>query len=179
MSVTNTEFKSVDTQSELAITDTPQIRLINALQKGDDFNNRDGRSVRFKSVQLKWTVQLNPLNTLGVVRCMVVIDKQANATLMTIGDLLDETHTNSFKNLNFRKRFVILKDETITLQDSGEKSMHINWYKKLDMITIYDDSDTGGISDITTNALYLVIFSDQATNGLVQDCHTRVRFVDN
>ena len=114
MGVVNTEFKKVDTQSEIAITDAPQIRLINALQKGDNFNNRDGRSVRFKSIQLKWTVFMNPLNVRTAVRCMIVQDKQPNGTLMLIGDLLDETHTNSFKNLSNRKRFIILKDETIT-----------------------------------------------------------------
>ena len=175
----NTEFKKVDTQLETPITDTPQIRLINALIKGDDFDNRDGRSVRFKSVDIRWTVLMNLLNTQTTLRCMVVIDKQPNATLMLIGDLLDETHTNSFKNLNNRKRFVILKDETLTLQSSGKSTNYMRYYKPLDMITIYDDSDSGGISDITTNALYLVIFSDQATNGTIQDCHTRMRFIDN
>ncbi len=49
-SLINVEFKSADTAVVGLITTTPNIALINAPAVGDDFDEREGRSVRFKSV---------------------------------------------------------------------------------------------------------------------------------
>jgi len=180
----NTEFKKKDTFSTLDIDNvTPRIRVINALAVGDDFDEREGREVRIKSIQVTLTLFLNPLSTQTFVRCIVVLDLQPNGIGLVIGDLLSDTATElgstNFRNLDFRKRFVILKDEVVMLQASGQRTAHIEWYKQMNMHTTYNSLTTGGISDITTNALYIILYSGEATDGVVNTCRTRVRFIDN
>ncbi len=178
----NVEFKKVDTQNVSDITTAEQLRLINGMALGDDISSREGQSVRIKSVQIALTLFLNPLSINTFVRCILFINKQPNQTLPVIGDLLADggnIGSTNFRNLNNRKRFVILKDEVIMLQGSGERTKHLEYYKKMDMIEIFDDTSTGGIADITTNALYLILYSGEAVNGVIQNCRTRIRFIDN
>ncbi len=175
----NTEFKKIDTVNDSTIPSTGFIRLINASVVGDDFTNRDGRQIRIKSCGVTFTMIMDSVPLDSQLRCMVVIDKQPNGILMTIAQLLDTSTVSSFKNLDNRKRFVILKDEVLTLSQSGENNTHLKWYKKIDMKTVYDSSNTGSISDITTNALYLVMISNDTPTGPRVICNTRVRFIDN
>ncbi len=175
----NVEFKTLDTAVSAAVTTTPSIALINAPPVGDDFDERDGRQVRFKSCQLSVTMYQHASATQTAIRIMIVIDKQPNETLIEIGDLINATTTVSFRNLDQRKRFVILHNSVHVLSITGEQVVHMDWYKQMDMITLYDDTTTNSIASISTNALYLVIFSTEATNGPTIWRTTRVRFIDN
>jgi len=169
----------LDTAVSGVISTTPSIALINASVVGDDFDNRDGRSIRIKSVQIALTVFFNASATQTATRMMVVIDKQPNETLLVIGDLITATNSHAMRNLDQRKRFVILWDRVVTQGDQENAPRHIEFYKKLDMITVYDDSNAGTIADIETNALYLILFSTEATNTPTVGRTTRVRFIDN
>ncbi len=175
----NVEFKTNDLAASATLTTTPLIAVLNSISTGDQFNTRDGRKVRWKSVQvnLEITMHATPIN--DMVRIMIVIDKQPNEIGLVIGDLLDTTTICSFRNLDQRKRFVILRDDVITLSVGGGTVKYWNYYRKIDMITIYDDSDAGTIADISTNAMWLVMFSTEATNGPTVSRCTRMRFIDN
>ncbi len=175
----NTEFKSLDITTSATLTTTPVVALLSGLAKGDDIDNRDGRQVRWKSVEINLQIVMHttPINTL--VRILIVIDKQPNATLLTIAELLNQTTIDSVKNLDNRKRLVILRDDVVQLGDGYLTSTLWKYYKTLDMITVYDDSDAGTIADIETNALYLIMFSTEATNGPTVQRTMRMRFIDN
>lgn len=178
----NVEFKSSDIYNS---TQTAPLAgalvLVNHLTKGDDYNNRDGRQVRFKSLFLNGRVIMHASATHTAVRMVVFIDKQPNGVVPTATDVLSTATTNlidAFRNLNNRKRFVILKDARYTLNtDYPEKQ--IKYYKKLDMKTIYDDGDAGTIADITTNALYVMWISDEGTWVPDVRVPARLRFIDN
>ncbi len=175
----NTEFKQADTTATGVVGTTASILLINGLAKGDDFDTRDGRQVRMKSAQIAITYKMSQSATFSQIRCMVVIDKQPNEILLVITDLLDSQAMQTFRNLDQRKRFVILKDEVVSMSIDGEQGGIIKWYKRMDMKSIYDDSDAGDITDISTNALYLILFSTEATNTVTISRSTRVRYIDN
>ncbi len=175
----NTEFKTVDTVASITATTTPIIALLNGLVQGDDFDNRDGRLIRFKSIEVRLECVMNTTPINDMVRVMIVIDKQPNEILMVIGDLINATTMNAVKNLDQRKRFVILRDEVLTFSVGEGTTKFWSYYKKIDMKTVYDDSDAGSIVDITTNAVYLVLFGTEATNGVAIGRTTRMRFIDN
>lgn len=182
-SVLNVEFKVKDiVQSVQPGQANGIIQLENGLTKGDDYNNRSGRSVKFVSWQSLLRCTIHPSATHTTVRCMLWIDKQANAVGPTNAtELLDTTSAgliDAFRNLSNRKRFVCLIDRRFTLsQDYPEKVLKL--YRKLRMRTIYDDSDAGTIADIRTNALFWTFFSDEATNVPTITTNSRMRFVDN
>ncbi len=176
----NTEFKTNDVSSTVAVPETGLVLLLNATIAGDDFDNRDGRQVRWKSIQYAINILQHATATQTITRVMIVIDKQPNATLMTIGELLTSGANNlDFRNLDNRKRFVILSDRVVTQSDTNNLVNRLDFYQKMDMITIYDDSNAGTIADIESNALFLVAVSSEATNSPTLQIETRMRFIDN
>lgn len=176
----NTEFKTKDvTATSTAVPNAGVRILLNGLTKGDGYNNRDGRQVRFKSLQMKYSVEHSGAGAQNRVRVMVVVDKQPNQAAFTVADLLQDTAipTLSPRNLNARKRFAWLYDKSFTLNDDYPEKI-FKFYKKIDCKTIYDDSDGGAVADIQTNSIYMVMVSDHVT-GPLMTYYNRLRFVDN
>lgn len=177
----NVEYKSKD----MDLANSPGINgnyvLLNGLQKGDDINNRDGRQVRFKSIQYAFQTEIASAQTTPqLLRWIIFIDKQPNAAGPgLIGNIYDDP-IDGFRNLNNRRRFVVLKTGLINLlpADSDYQQPKRKGYKKIDMRTIYDDSDNGDITDITSNSLYMWFGTDAGTAPSVTG-KARLRFIDN
>lgn len=175
----NVEFKYKDTELSVNPSASGAFYLLNGLQTGDNVINRDGRLVRIKSCQAKYKLTMNASATNTTVRFLWFIDKQANQSTPTGSDLFINVNTQGLKNLNNRKRFVFLKDQTISLSSNSLTEKRFNYYRKLDMKTVYDAGDAGTIADITTNALYLYVISDEAVNTPSLELYNRIRFIDN
>lgn len=177
----NVEFKSKDEDySNTLPVGSELINLCNGLTKGDDIDNRDGRQVRFKSIQFNGRISRNNLATQPYqrVRFVMVIDKQPNQFTVAWTDVFRDLDVDTLRNINYRKRFVVLWDRTYTVTEQiPVKSFKV--YKKLDMKTVYDDGDTGGASDISTNAIYLLAFSDSTANNPLLKYDRRIRWIDN
>lgn len=176
----NVEYKSKD----VAVSETPNttgtVIYLNDIAGNDSLAGRDGLQVRLKSLQMRLTSEVNVSDVDTFVRIMVVIDKQPQGALPSITDILESTSITSVRNLSFRKRFVILKD-TVQKLRSGAVSNNIQFmrlYKRLDMKSIYNSTGSG-ISNIESNGLFLVLFSDEATNPPTISGTTRVRYLDN
>ncbi len=179
MGLINTEFKQKDLTATQTINNVAKITLLNGLAKGDDFDDKDGRVVRIKSIQVSLIYEMSTVASFTQMRIMVVLDKQPNETTMVINDLLDSSALQSFRNLDGRKRFVILRNEVVSMSITGTQGGVFEFYKKFNLKTIYDDSDVGDIADITTNAIYLVLLSNEPTNLPTVIRSTRVRYIDN
>lgn len=179
-SLINTEFKCNDplTGSVITPNTTGTLFLLTGLQTGDQADSRDGRVVRWKSVQLSITYVIHASATSTYIRAILFIDKQPNQVLATASQLLATQGITNFRNLDNRKRFVILWDKVINLEQENSNA-YTTYYRTVDMKTIYDDSDVGNITDITTNAMFLLIFSSEATNSPTVTSSVRLRFIDN
>lgn len=180
MNMVNTEFKTVDRSLNVSMINTGTTSLLNGLQQGDDYDNRDGRQVRFKSVQIagKITRSSGATHAADRVRLAIVIDKQPNAAACNYGQIFQATTPDAFRNLDYRKRFVILWSRTMVI-DADDPEKHFKFYKKIDMKTVYDASNVGDVTDIQTNALYFVTIAETSVNIPSADLDTRVRFIDN
>lgn len=176
----NTEFGYSDGRTSTSVNTGGQMILLNGLATGNDAFNREGRQVRFKSLQLKLTAGINASATDTRIRWILFIDKSPNATQPTAAELLalNTQYVDSYRNLNFRKRFVILQN-TVQLLDTSDPQQEINIYRKIDLKTVYNASDVGTIADIESNALYVFVVSDEATNSPNAVCSYRIRFIDN
>lgn len=177
----NTEFKSEDVVTTINPDNTAgssgSRTLLNALTRGDTIDTRDGRQVRFKSVQVNINSVINTSATDTRVFVALVIDKQPNQNAPTYAQVFDQGQA-MFRNLDWRKRFVVLRKWIIKLNQDYPEQVR-NLYKKIDMKTVYNDGNTGTVTDITTNALYLVHLSDEPTNTPSVTLSTRLRFIDN
>ena len=63
--------------------------MLNGVANGDDYTNRDGRQIRFKSIEIHGQVSMNINQTAPTfLRVMVVIDRDAES-LPGIADIID------------------------------------------------------------------------------------------
>lgn len=176
----NVEFKSKDTSISITPSTTGIITTLNGLARGDTLDTREGRQVRWKSLEYDCEFYINPSSVnSNFVRTMFVIDKQPNAAAPGIGAILDSVSTVSQRNLDNRKRFVILYDKVIQLNVDSKDQARRHWYKALDMKTVYDSSNNGDITDITTNSIYFVALSNVAAVLPTLTGNVRLRFIDN
>lgn len=175
----NTEYKNKEVGTSATPSTTGTLTLLNGLAEGDDYNNRDGRSVRFKSLQISLATVLHASATTTRIRWAIVLDRDASNTVNSASIYSNEYA--SFRNLDNRRRFTFLKEGyfTMALYNGAPTPKIIDYYKKIDIHTIYDDSNNGDITDIRTNALYLYTWSDQATNTPTVGITTRLRYIDN
>lgn len=195
------ELKYKDTALTSPTTTTANMDVINLLAVGQSQVTRIGGQVHMTSVQWKFTATAASGVLLPITfRYMLVLDRQPNGALATfagsplagtIAILNNAVITQQsvapiqYENI---KRFRILKDKTISwnpqmsLQDANpatavvpfEKT--ISGYRKLGINTKYGD-DTGTITDINTNALYLITYCD-SVNALITLGGTRIYYRD-
>lgn len=180
----NPEFKYHEVYSSATRNNTGDLILLNGLQKGTTNSTRMARSILIKSVNLtvEWTVHASA--TLGSeCRVIIFIDKAPSGVAPNITDLVDTgtitVRTLAQRNLDFRKRFVILKDVLLHVSNDGPERRHVEYYNKLKMHTVYDASDAGTIADISNNALYAFLVSNEPTNVPTGALACRIRYLDN
>lgn len=77
---------------------------------------------------------------------------------LTVGDILETADATSPMDMNNRDRFVVLYNKLHAIdQAGGHQSAYIEFYKKINLATIFNAGVAGTAADITTGSIYLVI----------------------
>lgn len=174
------------------------LRLLNGLQVGAAANQRVGRKITIKSVQIRGEMQhrydwdtdnaANQDNAGFIGRLVLVWDRQPNKVAPIITDVMVSASGISLTNLDNRNRFQILWDKcwgspntfalapsthaTTTNKQVSGGAICFKKYKKLNLTTIYNSGNVGDITDINTGALYLVAMSTaNNTNAPAEVCN--------
>lgn len=173
-------------QTQLNMDQVNSFILLNGMVRGDDISDRDKRIVKLHSIYLKWIIQHNVIDTIGgVCRIAIVLDKQPNGAAFTSSDLLSDItpidNVNSLRNLSNRKRFKLLKDIRVTTTSAGSNQSRCGeiYLNLKGITTVFNSGNTGAISDITSNAIYIYYVSTSALNAPEFSYHGRLRFYDN
>lgn len=180
-SLINVEFKRVDTSSSFTPGTTGQLLHLSPIAQGDSVLNRDGNQVKIKSVEIRAFFQLHSDADFDAIRFIPLIDLRSDSTSITVADVLASSgvsvNTLSFRNLDNRTRFVVLKDfPPITMTQKSTTAVYKHWYKKLDLKSIWDG---GASTDVQAKQLYLLILCKENDHKSTIDVRTRVRFIDN
>lgn len=183
------ELKVVDTANATYLCDTVgTVTLIGGVATGNDFTDRVGRKVLWKSVLINGYVQPQDATAdASLSRVMLVYDSQANGALATIANILTAVNVNSPNNLNNRDRFKVIMDKRVTTgfynttatSSVADKTIaEVRKFKKLNLETIFGGT-TAGIASIQSGALLLVTIGSNAA-GLATNLFAtvRCRFVD-
>lgn len=183
-SMMNVEFKRRDTNTSTNIDSDGFLQPLSLIAQGDEDTNRNGNSVKLKSIQYRGKVARNPAgSTTQTLRMILFIDKLNGAPGVTeplVSDapygVLANPSTISQVRFENRKRYTILKDRTFQVNDESKQTVVLKYYKKMNMKIEFKD-------DTTLNALYnnlwLLLISDSAENGPSWDSEARIRFLDN
>lgn len=155
---------------------------INIVAQGASAETRVGRKIVNTSLDFNWTVSLGTTSTGGGnVRILVVYDKQTNAALPVVADVLAAGNFLAPMNLANSERFVVIAS-IITEPVSANNNFAVSgkFYRKMLLETVFNDTNAGNIGDIQTGGIYFLVAQDGfigTANGLFS-YYTRIRFED-
>lgn len=180
---------SNDGQEAANVSTTGALMAINLfdIEQGLTAQNRIGRTIQVKKLQLKYTIGI-PLSSTGtneVLRVIVGIDHQCNGAVALVSDILQDADYLAFRNLDNARRFTFLQDRYYPLQHTagGPSSVSTTLFNEteefhqmswdMDLKVEYDAS-TGAITDLTSNNFFILVISKNAK--AIIDAHWRIRY---
>lgn len=177
-SMINVEFKHHD----VVVTTPPPVNavanLLTGIGQGDTTVSRDGNSVKLQDIDLTFQLIHNSAATGPTyVRLVVFMDKQTAQVTPDNADLFDGTTTSAHRNIDNTKRFYVYYDRTVTLNDQRPS---LTFKKHISTKAHVRFNGPGSsITDIASNPIFCLAYSNQATNSPNYRMESRVRYVDN
>lgn len=180
------EFKSYETTLTGGyFSSTPAFATLNCPAPGTGLNQRIGRQITLRSIELRLGQQvLGTANTGSWVRAVVFYDRQTNAATPAVTDLLMAADVWSPRNLDNRHRFSILHDDLkyCAYQPDGQAGHVMYFYRKLRHPTTFNAVGGGTVADITSGGLFLLLLGNMPLAGGDESYafgYTRLRYTDD
>lgn len=163
------------------------ITELNCIPQGATSYNRIGTKVVIKSIKFSTTFSmLGTAPTTGIVRWMIVYDRQPNGSFPAISSILSQNVSTvpgfySGVNMANRSRFLVLRDQTMYFDVHQTNIRPVSTYIRTNLESQFT-STTSTIGDITTGAVYFVAFTNTAGtaanyfNNYATTC--RIRYID-
>lgn len=170
----NVEFKHFDVGISTAASTTPVVTQLTNISQGDTTSQRNGNSIKAKSLHISGQFQINPTATLDRIRVLVI--KNMTDDTPTWDDVIDGTSSiDQFRNLNKTNDLKVLSDRVINLTEPSfaVKSFKVNI--PLSHHVKWDNNTT----TMKGGHLYLMYLGSQATNTATVNMRTRLRYIDN
>lgn len=158
----NTEKKYVDnTSSLIAVPNTGvAVATYTTMPQGLGDNARMGNVIKGKSISGKLYLQKNiGVQTTGM-RLLWILDKECDGTIPSLSQILDNVDIVSGVNRDYSKRYVLLKDKLLTLNDGGGQTRFHKFFFPTDF-HVHFDGPTAAITDAKENQVFLFAMSDQ------------------
>lgn len=166
--------------------------LCNNMQQGNSGITRIGRQITVKSVAYNMMIKPAATTTSGLLRFMLIWDRQANGAAPAITDILgfnDAATTTANQitaamNMSNRERFKVLVDKRIAVGQvvtsiaAGNPVPHGEKFRKQNEIVTYNAGNVGDVTDIATNSLYAVLLTTCGTAAFAINGNVRIRFTD-
>ncbi len=180
----NVEFKFIDkTDTNVTMDDGSGTHInVTNLAQGDTDITRDGNSIKVTSWLFRANITMNPMAVLTFATVLLVQDKQSNGAVYSVSKLLKSVasglSTISPLNIDNKFRFRVIKRWEVAMSASGKTDYILKFVKKMNMHIRYG-SNNGDITDLQSNALSIVIISNEALNAPTITYYNRIRYVDN
>ncbi len=159
--------------------------------QGASESQRVGRKAILTDILIKGHLKVDSTsNKLGSnrIRLDVVQDTQPNQAVFAVGDYLQQTDINGYKNLVFAKRFKTLWTKTWTINASSgggdAAAQHTSESLRPFNISLkpcidFEYSGNGGvIGDCTVNSLHLIAYEETVNPATSVQAQARFRFVE-
>lgn len=181
-----TDLGFIDTAHVQVVNTTPALTLLNGCAPGTGASDRIGRKIVIKSVSIKGYIYPDTTATFNNPKLCLVWDRQPSAVAPVFTDIFDQVGGISSPfcpiNLDNSRRFRILWSQVFDITGgatvTGSSAKFIDFYKKLNLTTVYNSGSAGTIADIESGALYLVFVGSQAagTADVTFYGNSRIRF---
>ncbi len=165
---------------------------INLIVQGITEQTRIGRKVTVKKIGWRFrmsvpglTAQTAPPNG-DIVRVIMYLDKQCNGATAVVGNILESTDFQSFRNLTETGRFRILMDRTYDInyfagsgitssQDYCSVTVNDTFFYNCS-VPLEFNAAAGAITEIRSNNFGVLLISEQGNAGF--ESSIRIRFSD-
>jgi len=173
------EIKYLITAATTAANSTGAITLLNAVPKGDDENQRVGRSLTPTSIKFSGFTSVTPGTGVDQVhRHMIVWDRFPNGATPAITDILLANNVYAFLDPINSPRFKILWDVTTPLNATAEAGSIrvVRASVPLRTTVYYNENSLGDIRDILSGALFLVTIGTSAAGATAGSTNWNAKF---
>jgi len=187
--VASKETGFVDLAPATYVCDTTgSITLICTVPQGASVNQRVGKKIMWKSIQVRGGVSVNTTATLNDVSIIFVYDRRPTGALPAITDVLVTADANAFNNDANSGRFKILRRIDMVLTGNsttpatGNETKDVTEYITMKGLpSVFKAAGTGAIGDIEEGALYMITVGSKVagTTAAAFSAGIRTRFVDN
>jgi len=174
---------------------------LNTVVQGDGESNRDGKDITMRSIGVKGNfhvpaqVDETALDEGIIVFVALVLDKQTNGALLNSEDVFKNIGaaaiqaSNPWRNLQYTKRFQVLKSLTITLpqaqpaydgtnlEQAGYTIPFEMFHKFKNGLGVHYTGTTESIANIMDNSLTLIAWANATAMAPVINYSARLRFV--
>lgn len=169
-------------------------KLLNGVAQGTDVDERIAYRIRILKIQLSGYFNVSAFNGVtaqanDMFNWAVVLDKQPNGAVASASQIWHfVTTTNHLRNLKFSKRFTVLHISRQTTNARGIydtvggnsstyiERIPIEWYKKVDITTVYKDSGAT-ITSIVKNSIYFWQWQENSNLTIASNFNFRIRYV--
>lgn len=186
----NAGFVDLATADYPADTSTASIGLIATIAQGASVNQRIGKKITYKGMQIRGHVRSNAATTHADCALLIIYDRDPSGSppaLPAITDILTSHSSNAFLNDANSDRFRVLRrldfalSGNVTAPATGNEIHQIEEYVDLKGLKAqFKAVGTGAIGDIADGALYYVVVGNQAagTAAATVGVGFRTRFID-
>lgn len=174
-------------------------QLLNGISQGTDAQQRVGRRINIKSIEMKVHASTMAITKMALVRFVIVLDKQPNGQVATweqvydVDTVLNANTPYALRNISNKQRFWVLWDSGLipiigdaSAKESSNSAMIATreMYKKVNIPVQYNQGTDATIGSIATNALYLMGVSTAQYQPAVFDGvsvigNIRLRYADS
>lgn len=164
------------TVSASTINSTGSMVELSNISQGDEYTNRQGRSILAKSLELNgWMVQ-NPSASTTVLRIIIFRDNNADGSTPVSTEVLTSNNTFSLRNPepHNMKRYQILLDKVYTFDDAKSKIAKFSFYKQMNKHIKFANG-----ANSNQGSLWCYLLSNEPTNAPTVNLNSRIRFYDN
>lgn len=155
------EIKYFDQFSSASLTAAGTLANISDVTRGAEVTQRVGNQITFKGIEVRFSATINGAATSTAVRMLLFLDTMG-VNAPNVGDVLDSTFLGSTYSQvapyywDYRKRFVMLKDETTYVNKESNASCFYHVKHKLNVI-----SQNIGSATTFKNQIYLLLVSNE------------------
>lgn len=180
-SMVNVEKKVFTKDFSSTVGTSGHISGLNQMATGDSINTRDGNSIRCKSIIVAGNCRWSGSGTDSQLRVLLIWDnQQENATDPGLASIFGSATPEQFAllNPNTLGRYTIVADKRFSMRQSNQAAANV-MFKFSAKLNRHSRFSGTSASDITKNGLYIVIYSNEATNTPTVEYTTQFRYVDN
>lgn len=176
----NVETKAFDvTQSAVPVPSTGNIIGLSGISLGDQYNQRDGSSIKLLNLTVRSELASVSTATTGtIIRLIVFRGKQENGSGFAATDILETATVYSPKAFLDRFRTKVLMDETFVLNNPSTGQGGKAFFEKVIKLEGHTSFQATG-SSIEDGGVYCLQLSNQPVNTPAINAIWRLTFTDN